>query len=377
MALDTKEFGAKLVRYREQLELVLSEVATYTGIEQSRLADLERGLQLPTGDEVLILADFYKCDYRFFISNEKLAPFEQTENLYRRHGNEFSKEDRWRVQEFLFLCEIEQVLMQELGTRFAAFDFIPKGNFYKLHGQEAAAALRQHLGYESNQVGGDVYSDFRKIGFHIFRRHLANSNISGLMIRHPFAGPCILVNYSEDIYRQRFTAAHEAGHAILDREDFVVSFLKAPGNLVEVRANTFASSYLLPPSFLKNIPVEDWSRDTLIHWASKLNVSAIALAIGLKENGVITEDEYSTISSTKVPAHQKSDPELRGLEARQLERKQHLLERGLSTFYVSLCFDSLAAGKITNARAAEMLLISETELSELAALFRINLFAHD
>jgi Zn-dependent peptidase ImmA (M78 family) len=197
------------------------------------------------------------------------------------------------------------------------------------------------------------------------------------MIRHPFAGACILVNYSEDIYRQRFTAAHEAGHAILDRDDFVVSFIKSAGNLVEIRANTFASRYLLPSSFLRNIPVTEWSREALMQWAGKLKVSAIALAIGLRENGMLTEDAYSALSSVRVPAHQKSDPELHGLEARQLERKQSLLERGLSTFYVSLCLDALAGGIITNARAAEMLLVSEADLNELATLFRVNLLAHD
>jgi Zn-dependent peptidase ImmA (M78 family) len=377
MSLDTKEFGAKLVRYRDQLKLLLSEVALHTGIEESRLASLEGGTQLPTGDEVLILADFYKCDYRFFISNEKLAPFEQTENLYRRHGDEFSKEDRWRVQEFLFLCESEQFLIQELGKRRSHFDFMPVGHFYKSHGNEAAAALRRHLGYRTNQVGSDVYSDFRQIGLHVFRRLLVNSNISGLMVRHPSAGACILVNYSEDIYRQRFTAAHEAGHAILDRDDFVVSFARTGYDLVEVRANTFASRYLLPPSFLRDIPVRNWSRETLVEWAAKLKVSATALAIGLKESAFITEDLYTRLSSVRVPAHQKSDPELQGLEARQIERKQILLERGLSTFYVSLCFDALSAGLITNARAAEMLLVSENDLHELASLFRVNLLIHD
>jgi Zn-dependent peptidase ImmA (M78 family) len=377
MSLDTKEFGAKLTRYREQLKLLVSEVAVQTGIEESRLANLESGIQSPTGDEVLILADFYKCDYRFFISNERLASFEQTENLYRRHGDDFSKEDRWRVQEFLFLCETEQFLIQELGRNRAQFEFIPKGTFYKRHGEDAAAALRQYLDYGRNEVGSDVYSDFRKIGLHVFRRHLANSNISGLMVRHPSAGPCVLVNYSEDIYRQRFTAAHEAGHAILDRDDFIVSFARAGFDLVEIRANTFASRFLLPPSFLQDIPVRNWSRDALAEWASKLKVSAIALAIGLKESGLITEDLYTELSLVKVPAHQKSDPELQGLEARQLQRKQALLERGLSNFYVALCFDALSEGIITNARAAEILLVSETDLTELANLFHVKLFAHD
>jgi IrrE N-terminal-like domain len=173
----------------------------------------------------LVLADFFACDYRFFISNERLAAFEQTDSLYRMHGAEFSKVDRRSILEFIFLCECEQQLERELDRPIAPFEFIPRGNYFKGQGTEAADALRKHFGYKPNSVPSNVYADFRKLGFHVFRRRLTNSNISGLTIRHPYAGTCILVNYDEDIYRQRFTAAHEAAHGILDRDqDVVVSF---------------------------------------------------------------------------------------------------------------------------------------------------------
>jgi Zn-dependent peptidase ImmA (M78 family) len=378
MALDLREFGSKLIRYREQLKLLAAEVAASTGIEEQRLVELEAGAKAPSGDEVLILADYYRCDYRFFISNERLAPFEQTDSLYRRFGEDFSKEDRWRVQEFLFLCECEQFLVESLDRKYAKFAFAPKGTYFKAHGEAAAVSLRKHLGYEANAVAGDVYSDFRKIGLHLFRRQLVNSNISGVMIRHPYAGACVLVNYAEDIYRQRFTAAHETAHAILDQDEFVVSFTKwERNNLVEIRANTFASRYLLPTALLRTLPQKDWNREDLVQWASRLKVSALTLAIGLKESEIITEEVFSSLSSVRVPAHLKSDPELASLDGRSLKRKRSLLERGLSTAYVSLCFDALAEGVVTNARAAEMLLVSEDELLEMSRLFQVNLFAHD
>lgn len=378
MALDLAEFGSKLRRYREQLVLSHADVAQQTGIAQDRLSVLEQGAVNPTGDEILILADFYKCDYRFFISNERLAPFEQTENLYRRHGTEFSKDDRWRVQEFLFLCENEHFLMQALGKKPATFKAKIQGTFYKAHGEAAAQSLRGFLGYGPQVVPGDVYKDFRKIGAHVFRRHLNNSNISGLMIRHPQAGPCILVNYNEDIYRQRFTAAHEGAHAILDQDEFVVSFLKWEKNdLAEIRANTFASRYLLPPTLLTMLPERNWTPENLVNWANKLKVSGIALAIGLKESNIIGDRTFMSLSRVKVPSHLKSDPELVGLEKRELERKRSLLERGLSASYVSLCFDALSNALITNARAAEMLLVSEQELSNLAQLFQLSLIVHE
>jgi transcriptional regulator with XRE-family HTH domain len=117
MTFDLALFSSKLRRYRDQFATLLNEVALETGIAEESLAALENGERRPTGDEVLILADYYKCDYQFFISNEKVAPFEQTETMFRKYGAEFSKEDRWSVQEFLFLCECEEFLKNLIPKR--------------------------------------------------------------------------------------------------------------------------------------------------------------------------------------------------------------------------------------------------------------------
>lgn len=333
MTFDLVLFSSKLKRYREQFETSVDEVSRATGIPTQALASLEHGERRPTGDEVLILADYYKCDYQFFISNEQLAPFEQTETLFRRYGDEFSKEDRWAVQEFLFLCECEEFLLSLIPRRdLKPFRFVKIGTYFKGHAESAAARLRGHLGYSSNQVGSDVYDDFRCLGFHIFRRELGNSNISGLYIKHPMAGKCILVNYSEDVYRQRFTAAHETAHAILDEEeDFVVS---------------------------------------LISWASRLKVSTEALAYALKNANLISEFVEAQIKSVRVPLEMKIDPELPGtLALGSRQRREQSLKRGLSTFYVGLCFDAYDQSFISAGRLAEMLLVSERELGEIAGTY--------
>lgn len=98
MPLDLTLLGSKLKRYRKQFDASINEISVKTGISENRLSEFEAGEKQPNGDEILILADLYKCDYKFFISNEKLAPFEQTETLFRKYGKEFSKEDRWAVQ---------------------------------------------------------------------------------------------------------------------------------------------------------------------------------------------------------------------------------------------------------------------------------------
>ena len=245
------------------------EVVAGTGISLNRLQEFESSNLTPTGDDVLIFADFFQCDYRFFVSNEKLAAFEQTEYLYRQFGKEFSRNDRRSIQEFFFLCECEAFLLTELHRETRPFHFKPTGTFYKRHAEDAARALREHFSYAPNAVPSDVYADFRHLGFHVFRRSLENSTISGLTVQHPSAGTCILVNYSEDIYRQRFTAAHEGAHGILDRgDDVIVSFDNATADLREIRANTFSARYLLPPEVVSRIPASIWNEAEILRWAS-------------------------------------------------------------------------------------------------------------
>jgi Zn-dependent peptidase ImmA (M78 family) len=375
VALDLVTLGEKIRLYRELRGLETAEVTSATGISEERLLVLERGEVTPTGDEVLIIADFFQCDYRFFVSNQRLAPFQQIETLYRRFGDEFSKDDRLRIQEFLFLCECEAFLVSELGWKTEPFRFAPSGTLYKAHGEQAARALRRHFFYAANVVPNDVYADFRRIGFHVLRRRLDNSNISGLTIHHPVAGTCILVNYSEDIYRQRFTAAHEAGHGILDfGEEVIVSFTnRYANNLTEVRANTFAAKYLLPTEIVSNLPVGRWTRAEIVKWASHFRVSTAALAIALKEVGKIDDNQVQELRRVSVPSMVKVDPELGNLEGRAALRKSELLWRGLSTFYVRLCFDAYSVGLMTARRLAEMMLVEDIELNEIASLFNVQL----
>lgn len=381
MALDLALFGSKLRSLREQFGLAADDIAAATGISALGLESYEAGAGEPTGDDILILADYFKCDYRFFISNERLTPFEQTEKLFRRWGQELSRGDRWAIQEFLFLCECEEDLMRALRRERVEPPTITKrGNFLKQQGVEAAQALRRHFGYAAHALPRDVYEDFRRAGAHVFRRKLENSSISGLYLKHPVAGPCILVNYSEDVFRQRFTAAHEMAHALLDaEEDFVVSFTWDQKALSEVRANAFASQYLVPTEFLRLIQDGGaWGERQALEWAEKLRVNPAVLANALERDRLVGVETAAAIRALRVPMAAKQDPELPvDLSAMARVRREAMLQRGLSTFYVELCFEAYREGRITAGRLSEVLLVPPAELDSLAHTFGRGLIYAD
>lgn len=375
MPIDLKLFGSKLRRYREQLGIINNDLSQMTGISDERLKDLEEGNLFPTGDEILILADIFNCDYKYFISNEVNTIFERTEVLFRKHGNSFKKGDRKLVLEFMFLCECEEYLLGVLrrNNNILDFNFQKDDTYFKGHGINAAKKLRNTFGIAENEIRLDVFKLFRELGIHIFRRKLGNSNISGLFINHPVAGKCILVNYDEDYYRQRFTVSHELGHALLDDDkDFNVSFKWDKKDLVEIRANNFASNFLVPRDFLLRVCqiVKNWTDEKVVEWTNKMKINPETLAIALSEADFISNTKYEEIKSLKIPKNTKTDPEIWDTDTeKQVYKRKYIIEKGLSTYYVDLCFQAYREGLISAGRLAEVLLCSTDELLKLAKAY--------
>jgi len=210
------------------------------------------------------------------------------------------------------------------------------------------------MGHDEKQVPRDIYAEFRSVGVHVFRRELGNSNISGLFILHPTASKYVLVNYSEDVYRQRFSAAHEMAHAIFDSQAGPsVSFYRYERvDMREIRANRFACCYLMPPEFLRKLPApSSWGEVDAQKWANELRVNCDALGIALKEADLVDPQASSAIRAFRIPKESKVDPELPdSLTEAQHARKIALLQRGHSDYYVGLCLDAHSQGVISIGR---------------------------
>lgn len=374
MNVDLKIISKRLKNSRTTLDYSLNDVSQECGIPSSRLTELEQGMTAPTGDEILILASLYKCDFLQLIDKNRPEPSTLTDILFRRFGDTFNQQDRRSIQEFLYFCHCEAELETLLKKNKKTPNFSWSGNFFKKHGAEAADSLRKHLQIPSNTVRRDIYSDFREIGIHIFRKKLSNSEISGLYIKDPMAGHCVLVNFNEDIYRQRFSAAHEVAHSIFDSNENVMVTYEAGSSkystkdLLEIRANSFASNYLMPPSMLRAIP--QWDQSTIKHWAQQFRVSTSALSKALKDEGIVSPQQAEILKSTRVDSAEKIDPEApENLTKLQRTRRASLLQRGLSDYYVSLCCEAHENNLVSTHRLCELLGVQTQELFEIGTLF--------
>jgi Zn-dependent peptidase ImmA (M78 family) len=61
----------------------------------------------------------------------------------------------------------------------------------------------------------------------------------------------------------------------------IVTFRGQEKEYVEIRANAFASHYVLPCEVITHIPVKAWNRDEIVKWANRLEVSTHVLAMAL------------------------------------------------------------------------------------------------
>lgn len=377
MAFSAREFGRKLFTIRTAFGQDRNALAQSSGIEADRLAVLEDGSAEPTGDEVLILADRFKKNFRYFLADDVNDADADVELLFRTNGQELPPADRIAISEFVYLCRCQATLERDLGRRVPhpGFQFRATGNYFKRHGQQCAADLRQHLGLKNKEVIRDVFDAIRSMGFKVFRRRLQNSNISGLFMRHPEAGPCILVNLAEGMARQRFSAAHEWGHGLMDDKPIILSTIGEwnSGDLIELRANTFASDFLMPPAVLSSVGSK-WNEPSIVSdWAEKFRVSVPALLTALVAAKIITKEKREELRSAIRPP-EPPDPELEGVNPLQLQRRRLLLERGISVEYVHLCFEAFSRDLISFGLLCEMLLSSAAGVQEIAQLFGRSIY---
>ena len=210
----------------------------------------------------------------------------------------------------------------------------------------------------------------------IFRRKLGRDSISGIYILHPVAGKCVLINYTEDVYRQRFTTAHEIAHTLLDDDPgriYSISYNKGTSHTdsSEVRANYFASQFLIPSEVLLRLPNNSsWDSKRILDISNWLMVNPQPLTYALSRLSLISSQQVTEFQKLRIDKSRKIDPELPdSLAQNPQNRKRVLLEKGLSDFYVELCLNSYETGKISRGRLIEMLLIDENQLDEVFSLY--------
>jgi Zn-dependent peptidase ImmA (M78 family)/transcriptional regulator with XRE-family HTH domain len=379
--LPAPEIGERIARKRAEAGIAADALAAEIGISPADLERIERGEydDLP-GDFILIAAKVLRTDFRFFVTRVLDDEDAQTHRVYRALSNP-TAEDEFRLRLFFHFVAGEAELRGMLGAPFVQrwpdYNQPARGVLHVDHGRDVARRERERLGLGLGPIE-NVFALIRDQGVLLLRQHFRDSSLSGLTARHPRAGTCVLVNYTDDLFRQVFSAAHEYAHVLLDRpvldsEGCVVSYEGRKGELVEFRANAFAAEFLLPRAAFSRWkkPEDDAAlAGKLVAIARTYFVNTETVLIAMQGAGWLSEEDTRSWFGRRprIGRREKMDPDLPAtLTDRQRERARAAIERGLDRRFVELAARAVRDGEITFGRAAELLDVNREDLANFFA----------
>jgi len=378
-------------------------VAQRLGVSRSTVAQMELGNRAVTSLELDRLATLYGRDIREFFIDEFLE-----ENalvaLFRAHPDVVGQGD---VADALRACvalgrevtNLERLLGidRDLGA-VAVYPVPPPRTKWEAiqQGNRVAEEERRRLRLGMAPIP-NVAEILEPQGVRTTLVDLPE-DVSGLTLSHPSVGLFVVANRGHHILRRRFSYAHEYAHVLLDRDRLgLISRAADRDELLEVRANAFAASFLLPEDGVrqfmttigKGAPsrqaaevfdqagvVQARGRTTpksqdvqlydIVELAAHFRVSRLAAVYRLRNLGLLTEAELDVLK--------QQDDTGRGRELATLldlpEPDHEVARNEFRHRFLSLALETFRRGEISRAKLAELARIVDLDADELAHLLR-------
>lgn len=252
MSVAQQELGKRLRAAREACRMTQDAVARRVGVSRSTVAQMELGNRAVASLELDRLANLYGRDIREFLA-EEFREDHALVALFRAHPDVLEQD---QVAVALRACvalgrevtNLEGLLDidRDLGA-VAVYPLpAPRSRWQAVQQGEQVAdheRMRLQLGVAPIANLADVL-ETRGV-----RTALVDlpEDVSGLTLSHPSIGLFVVANRTHHFLRRRFSYAHEYAHVLVDRDRLgTISRAADRDDLIEVRANAFAASLLLP-----------------------------------------------------------------------------------------------------------------------------------
>ena len=252
MPITQEEHGRRIRSAREACGLTQEQVAGELDVSRPTVAQIEAGNRAVSSLELDQLAHLFGRDIREFVA----AEFSETDSLAALFRAQPEVLAEPAVAEALRDCvalgreitSLERLLGVESGGGATASYTLaaPKTRWEAIQqGERLAAEERRRLGLGEAAIP-ELTELLETQGIRTGVLNLP-PDVSGLTLNAPKVGLFVIANRIQHVLRRRFSFAHEYAHVLADRERFgLVSRSSERDNLVEVRANTFAASFLMP-----------------------------------------------------------------------------------------------------------------------------------
>lgn len=252
MSISNATLGRRLAAARENCGLTQDQAAEKLGLTRMVLSHTEGGNRTVSTQELSEFAQLYRRSVASFLSEADTGEDELLVLLFRKASDlERSPKARAAVLHYLDLCAeglvLEKLLGRSTRSKLPTYDLdAPRSPLMAIkQGEELARSERTRLNLGDVPIGS-VAELLGAQGLWLSKVKLPD-DISGFFFNHGSCGLGILVNEGHQEARGRFSLAHEYAHALADRAEQVTATTQAnAAELVEKRANAFASALLLP-----------------------------------------------------------------------------------------------------------------------------------
>jgi Zn-dependent peptidase ImmA (M78 family)/DNA-binding XRE family transcriptional regulator len=259
MPITEQDLALRLRQARESAGLTQDDVASKVGLSRSSVAQIELGHRSVSSLELERLARLYGRSIGEFLA-EEFDPAATLAALFRAEAAAAEDDTlllaaNWAIALSRELASLEELLEIE-RTRLGAPAYAvpaPRNKWEAIQqGNQAADEERKRLNLGDSPLG-DVADLLESQGVRTALLDLPD-DISGFTLMDPRLAFFVVTNRQHAVVRRRFSWVHEYAHVLFDRERRgTVSRASERDDLAEVRANTFAASFLLPESGVRRL----------------------------------------------------------------------------------------------------------------------------
>ena len=244
--------GRRIREARERRDISQQKVADALGIPRTAITNIEAGTRNVSTLELTKLGSLFNLSPAAFLDGSTVSDLAVVRARALSEATS-SPEFGPVIDRMIDLCregaELRRLLEQDTTVSMPNYaQRIANSGDAVRQGEARAREERRRLGLGNAPIGNlpELIGD-QGIWVASAAKDDFPDDVSGLFLHHSSIGMAVLINGSHKPVRQRFSYAHEYGHALFDRqEELRLTQNRNSNELVEKRANAFAAGFLMP-----------------------------------------------------------------------------------------------------------------------------------
>ncbi|MDA8055773.1 MAG: XRE family transcriptional regulator [Thermoplasmatales archaeon] len=300
-----KDLGERIAKARVRSGFTQEQVAGSLKVPRTAITQIENGNRQVSSLELFQLGQLFGIEVKDLL--EGTDPNEELLTLFRKKENDQDSGVEVALRETLPICrvvsDLEDIIDEHEGKAptWDTYHYSPKAlhGSPRSQGQELAELERERL-----QLGNGAIPDLMFLVLRsgiIVVEHDLPQDVSGIYLRMKNGRSFIILRQQESYSRKRFSLAHEYCHSLMDSHELIIVSRENLQSNIEIRANYFASSFLLPKEGIIHFTSENKLIGTNVNFthvaqlAVKFGMSYEATIVALDQAGYMTKEKKTEL----------------------------------------------------------------------------------